>query len=260
MKADRPRRLGVLRSPWTLRILSLAVVLLSWEVYGRQNPLFVSYPSAIATAFVNRFFPEILPAFGNTAKAFGLGFAISGPLGIVTGMAMGRSRVVDTALSPYVNALYVTPRVTLIPLLVIWLGVGFTMQVVIIVLSSIFPVIVTVYAGARVMDRDLVDVGRVFAASRWQIFRTIIVPGTLPYIFTGARLGMARALAGVISAEMTVAITGVGRLLIQKAQFLKMDELFAPLILLGLISILLTRTLIGLQGRLTPWAQQGVNR
>ena len=247
-----------LRSPSSLRFLSLAIVLGAWEAYGRSNALFVSYPSAVAAAFVDRFQPEILPAFGSTARAFLVGFVISGPIGIVVGMAMGRSRVVDTALSPYVNALYVTPRVTLIPLLVIWLGVGFTMQVVIIVLSSIFPVIVTVYAGARVMDRDLVDVGRAFAGSRLQIFRTIVVPGTLPYIFTGARLGMARALAGVISAEMTVAITGVGRLLIQKAQFFKMDELLAPLILLGLISIALTRVLIALQTRLTPWARPAI--
>lgn len=247
--------LRILRSPWSLRIVSLVIVLAAWEAYGRSNRLFVSYPSAVAAAFIDRFIPEILPAFASTARAFAVGFLISGPIGIAIGMAMGRSRVVDTALSPYVNALYVTPRVTLIPLLVIWLGVGFTMQVVIIVLSSIFPVIVTVYAGARVMDRDLVDVGRAFAANRLQIFRTIVVPGTLPYIFTGVRLGMARALGGVISAEMTVAITGVGRLLIAKAQFFKMDELLAPLILLGLISIALTRILIALQGRLTPWAR-----
>lgn len=238
------------------RLLSLVVVLAAWELYGRANAIFLSYPSAVAAAFVARLVPDILPAFVHTGEAFALGFGILLPLGIVIGMAMGRSRTIDTILGPYVNAFYVTPRVTLIPLLVLWLGIGFTMQVAIVILAGIFPVIVTVYAGARIVDRDLVEVGQTFVASRAQIFRTIIVPGTIPYIFTGARLGLARAIGGVISAEMTVAITGVGRLLIQKAQFFKIDEMFAPLIVLGLLSIALTSSLLWLQRRFTPWAAE----
>ncbi|HAF09713.1 MAG TPA: hypothetical protein DCK98_06485 [Chloroflexi bacterium] len=252
--APGPRALPPIVSSIAPRVLSLVVVLAAWELYGRANAIFLSYPSAIAAAFVARLVPDIIPAFGHTGEAFALGFAMLLPLGIAIGMAMGRSRTIDTILGPYVNAFYVTPRVTLIPLLVLWLGIAFQMQVAIVVLAGIFPVIVTVYAGARIVDRDLVEVGQTFVASRAQIFRTIILPGTIPYIFTGARLGLARALGGVISAEMTVSITGVGRLLISKAQFLKMDELFAPLIVLGLASIALTSTLLWMQRRLTPWA------
>jgi len=247
---------AIARSPNTARLVSLSVVLAVWEFYGRQYPLFTSYPSEIAQAFVDTFSSEVLPALLTTLHGFAVGFAIAAPLGVALGLLTARSEVFDTILTPYINALYVTPRVTLIPLLVLWFGIGFELRVAIVVMSAIFPVIINVYTGARVIDHELMDVGRAFVANRWQLLRTIVVPGSLPYAFTGLRLGLARALTGIVVAEMSAAIAGLGRLLITKGRALQTDQLFVPIIVLGLLAIVLTAGLVALQRRAMPWQQE----
>lgn len=246
---------NALRSPWSLRILSIASLLLAWELYGRSRPLFTSYPSAVITAAIEIFLPQVVPAFASTLTGFAVGFVIAAVVGVVIGIAMGWVRVVEVALQPYVNALYATPRIALIPLLILWLGIDFRLRVAIVVLSAVFPIIVNAYAGVKHADAELLDVGRAFTATRTQQLRTIIIPGCLPFVFTGLRIGLARALGGVVVAEMAAAVTGVGRLIIDDAKFLRLDQMFVPLILLGVVAIGLTTVLVWVQRRTMPWLQ-----
>ena len=236
-----------------LGIVSLACVLALWEVFGRIEPLYTSYPSEIASAAWRTLPDEVLPAFGSTLAGFAVGLAIAAVLGIAIGFAMARVSVIEIALSPYVNALYATPRIALIPLLVIWLGIDFQLRVAIVVLSAIFPIIITVWVGGKETDAQLLQVGRAFLAGPWQRWRTVIFPASLPYVFTGLRLGLARALTGIVVAEMTAAISGIGRLILDDARYLQTADLFVPLILLGLLSIALTALLDRLQRKVTPW-------
>jgi NitT/TauT family transport system permease protein len=176
-------------------------------------------------------------------------------LGVVIGFAMGRIRLVDLILDPYVSALYATPRVALVPLLVLWVGIDFELRVTIVILSSIFPIIINTYIGAKSVDRELIDAGRAFAANGWQLLTTVVVPGSLPYLFAGLRIGVARALVGIIVAEMAAAVTGTGQLIIQFGRFFQTDRLFVPVIILGLFSIVLAELVYWAQRRATPWAQ-----
>lgn len=245
------------RSPAFLRVASLIGVLVIWEVFGRLNPRVASYPSEIGAAFIQLAFVDnvLAPAFATTLQGLVVGFVIAAVLGIVIGFAMGRIRLVDLILDPYVSALYATPRVALVPLLVLWVGIDFELRVTIVVLSAIFPIIINTYIGAKSVDRELLDTGRSFAASGWQLLRTVVVPGSLPYLFAGLRIGAARALVGIIVAEMTAAVTGTGQLIIQYGRFFETDKLFVPVIILGLFSILLAELVYFLQRRATPWAR-----
>ena len=248
---------SAIRNPAVLRLASIVVVLVVWEVLGRQNPIVASYPSAIWRAFIELGFEEnrLVPAFVSTLQGLVVGFAIAAVLGIVIGFAMGRIRIVDLILDPYVSAFYATPRIALVPLLVLWVGIDFELRVTIVVLSAIFPIIINTYIGAKNVDRELVDAGRAFAASSWQLLTTVVVPGSLPYLFAGLRIGVTRALVGIIVAEMTAAVTGTGQLIIQFGRFFETDRLFVPVIILGLFSIVLAELVLWIQRRATPWAQ-----
>jgi NitT/TauT family transport system permease protein len=234
---------------------SVLAVLVVWQVLGPAQPLFASYPTAIAAAAWEIVPSDIIPAWQPTLVGFGLGLAISIPLAIITGVAMGRIKLVDTILSPYVNALYVTPRIALIPVLVLWFGLDFSLRLAIVVLSSVFPMIVNTYTGMKHVDRDLLDVGRVFTADARQRLFTIILPGSLPYIFAGLRIGTARALGGVIVAETTVGISGVGRRLVTYGAFFKTDKLFVTVISVGVVGLLIAGAVAWVQRHLASWTQ-----
>jgi NitT/TauT family transport system permease protein len=239
-----------------LRLLSLLVVGLIWELWGRANPFFASYPSAIWQATTEIFFPEVLPAFVTTLTALTVGMVIAVPLGMAIGFAMGRIRLLDVALTPYMNAIYATPRIALIPILVLWLGIDFNLRVTIVALGALFPVIINTYAGTKHVDRELIDTGRAFMADQRQLLQTIIVPAAAPFVFAGIRIGLGRGISGVIVAEMTSALTGIGRILISHAKYLQIAELFVGIMLLGLFSLLLMDLLTRSQRRLTPWDQR----
>lgn len=249
---------AVAGSSRTLQVASVIVVIALWEVIGRHAPLFSSYPSAIVGGFyqVAIVRNELIPALITTLYGLLLGFAIASTLGIAIGFAMGLNRVVEIALNPYVSALYSTPRIVLVPVLILWLGIDLEVRVAMAVLTAIFPIIINAYAGVKSVDRELIDTGRAFTASRWQSVRTIVLPASLPLVFNGLRLGISRALEGIVIAEMTAAVTGTGALLLNYGRFFQTDRLMGPVILLGLISITLAWTVRVTQGRLMTWNRQ----
>lgn len=247
----------LVRDPVALRIASVVILLIVWELLGRLDPVVASHPSAIAAAFVELAIVDniLWPAFATTLQGLVVGFAVAAILGIAIGFAMGRIRLVDLILDPYVSALYATPRIALVPLLVLWVGIDFELRVTIVILSSIFPIIINTYIGAKNVDRELLDAGRAFAANGWQLLTTVVIPASIPYLFAGLRIGVARALVGIIVAEMTAAVTGTGQLIIQYGRYFQTDKLFVPVIILGLFSIVLAEVVYFLQRRATPWAR-----
>jgi NitT/TauT family transport system permease protein len=243
-----------LRSPAGVRVISLICVAAIWEFAGRIEPLIASYPSQIIRAGIDTFAGEVLPAFIQTLYGFSVGFGLSVIFGIPIGLLMSRSRLLELSLSPYVTALYATPRVALIPLLILWLGIDFNLRVGVVIVSGIFPIILNTYLGGKEVDRELLDVGVAFAATRFQQLVTIVVPASLPYTYAGLRIGIARALIGAIVAELTVAAGGVGGIIKESAKALQMAEMFVPIILLGLLSIALASIVRWAERRTTmPW-------
>ncbi|MBX3030230.1 MAG: ABC transporter permease [Chloroflexi bacterium] len=256
--SSTPRGRSLADRIWTrrngLRVLSLVTVFLVWEIWGRANPFFASYPTAILGASGRILLPEVLPALTTTVWALLVGMAISIPIGVMFGFAMARFRLIEIALLPYMNAIYATPRIALIPVLVLWLGIGFELRVTIVALGAVFPIIINSYAGAKHVDEELLDTGRAFMASERQLLRTIVLPATTPFVFAGLRIGLGRGISGVIVAEMTAALTGIGRILISHAKYLQIAELFVGIMVLGLFSLVLFDLLNRSQRRLTPWA------
>jgi ABC-type nitrate/sulfonate/bicarbonate transport system, permease component len=244
---------GSIERRHVVAIVAFAVILSLWQAFGPIQPLFASYPSQIVAAALKITLTEILPGWGSTLLGFTVGLAVAIPIAIALGVAMGRNRLVDTILAPYVNALYVTPRIALIPLLVLWFGLEFQLRVAIVILSAVFPIIINTYTGMRHVDRNLLDVGRAFTANRRQRLFTIVLPGSLPYIFAGLRIGTARALGGIIVAEMTASITGIGRRLVNYGTFFEIDRLFVAIISIGIFGLLIARGLAWIQRRTAPW-------
>lgn len=248
-------RLLLSSSPFLWKAGTLIVLLSVWQTLGPLNPIILSYPTEIIASAYELIFVEnrVLPAFAVTFQALAVGIVFASIGGILLGFAMGRIPVVEVLLKPYVMALYATPRIALIPLLILWFGIDFQMRVVVVVLSALFPIAINAYQGARFIDTEFDETATAFVANRRQTLRTVIIPATLPFVFTGLRVGLIRALVGVIVAEMTASVTGTGRLLLSLGSFFQTGRLLVPVLLLGVIGLVLLRLLDATQKRVAPW-------
>jgi NitT/TauT family transport system permease protein len=240
-----------------VRAASVFIVILLWEFFGRDvNPLFLSYPSAIARAAV-----QLLGAGQFVAQALGslqvyfVGLAAALAVGIVVGLLMGRYRLAEYILDPFVYALDATPRVALIPILLLWFGLGAPAKIAVVFLSGVFPVLMNTFSGVRTVSSGLVEVGRAYGAGEGKIFTKIIMPASLPFIMAGVRLAVGRALIGIITAEMFAAVTGLGALLVRYSSALATDKFFVPVIFLALLGVILTRAVEFLEKRFAPWKE-----
>ena len=237
-----------------MRAVSVIVVLSLWEIFGRQvNPLFLSYPSAIARAFVQLLGAgEFQRQALGSLQVFAVGLSAALVLGITLGLLMGRYRLAEYLLDPFVYALDATPRVALIPVLLLWFGLGTSSKIAIVFLSGLFPVLMNTFSGVRTVSANLVDVGRAYGAREGKIFSKIMLPAALPFVMAGIRLAVGRSLIGIITAEMFTAVTGLGALLIRYSSALATDKFFVPVIFLALLGVFLSGAVEKLQKRLAP--------
>ncbi|HZW84818.1 MAG TPA: ABC transporter permease [Nitrososphaerales archaeon] len=240
---------------WVVRIASVAAVLVIWQVVGSSfdSSLF-STPTLVAGAYASLVYSSsFVIDLLTTIRDFLIGFAIAAALGIVLGVAMARWQTLETALDPYVNALYSTPYVALAPLFVIWLGIGFYELLAVVILSSVFVILINSFAGVKNMSKAYVETGRAFGFSGFDLYRKVIFPGALPYIITGLRLGIGRGFVGVIVAELLVRLDRLGFLMIYYSELLEVAPGLAIAITLGLIGLLMTEGLKRVEAKLSPW-------
>jgi ABC-type nitrate/sulfonate/bicarbonate transport system permease component len=261
---DRPSRLRrthrFLRAhAWLVSLASLIVTLGVWEWYGRRvDPLFFSSPSAIVRAIPDMIRSGVLPkAIASSCQALFIGFGCAIVIGIVIGLVTGRYRLANAALSVQITSLYSTPTVALIPLLILWFGLGLEAKVVVVFLSAVFPIIINTQGGAENVQGSLVEVGLVEGASEWQIFTKIIVPGALPYIMTGIRLSVGRAVVGMVVAEMFTAISGLGGQIITYGNSFATDKLLVVVVVLAVLGVILTQITRRLEMLFAPWRAGG---
>ncbi|MCS0499808.1 ABC transporter permease [Protaetiibacter mangrovi] len=252
--AATPAWRRVLGNPWTIRVISLVVFLGVWEYFGRDLPYVISSPSAIWAAAVEHFWPEVWPAFLETLRGLGAGFGLAILVGVPLGLLMSFSPIVETALSPYLSALYATPRITLIPVLVLWLGISFEMRIGIVFLSAVFPIMLNTYLGGKEVDQGLLDVGKAFKASGFKVYRSIYLRGSVPYIFAGLHLGLGRGLMGVVVAEIATSAGGIGNLISYYAKYFRIDSMFVAVVVLGLFAVFIAEFLTRFNTTLNePW-------
>lgn len=238
-----------------IRLVSILVVLGAWELVGRRiDPLFMSYPSAVARAAVRLTKSGELPtALASSLTTLALGFVIAGVLGVLAGLVIGRYRTVEVATDWLVNALYATPLVAVVPLVILWFGLGFSAKLFVVVLLAIFPVLINTASGVRNVPPALIDVGTGFAASEWQVFTKVILPASLPYTMTGLRLGVGRAIIGMVVAEFFTAITGLGALVVKYGNQFDTASMLVPVLVLMVLGVALTAGLRQAEARIAPW-------
>ena len=238
---------------------SAAVIafLLFWEfsvVFGWVNPLFTSSPTRIVAAAIamihdGTIWVDILVSGEEFVLGFGLAVIIGVPLGIL----IGWYRRFNAVLDPFVNALYATPRIALMPLVIIWFGIGLEARVVIIFLSSVFPILVNTMTGVRTIDRDFIKVARSFGASDGQLFLTVALPSSVPNLLTGLRLGIGHALIAIVVGEMYGASAGVGYLMQLAGATFQTDRVMVGLIIIAGAGMALTQVLRMIEARFEMW-------
>ncbi|MGW5383625.1 ABC transporter permease [Nocardia sp. NPDC003963] len=235
---------------------SILVVMAFWEIVGRRmNPIFSSYPSAIARKFGVQIQSGLLPeALLDSLQPLLLGFLLAAAIGIPVGLLIGRYHAMDAALGVYVTAGYAMPLVALIPLFMLWFGLGFMVKVVIVVVMTVFPIIINTRAGVRAVPSTLTEVGTSFMASEFAIMRKIILPATVPHIMTGLRLGIGRAVIAIVIAEFFTAISGLGGQIILAGQRFDTAGLFVPVTVLMVLGVGLTQLVGWLEKKAAPWA------
>jgi NitT/TauT family transport system permease protein len=236
-------------------LLSVFVTLLIWEWYGRGvDPIFLSYPTAIVRAVPTMIADgELQTALLTSMTELLVGFSMATVAGILLGLLMGRYRLFDAILSFQINALYSTPNVALIPLLILWCGLGFQAKVAIIFLAAFFPIIVNTYSGVRNVSGLFVEVARAENATEAQIFTRVVIPASFPFIMTGIRLAVGRAIVGMVVAEMFTATEGLGGAIIAYGNAYATDKLFVIIGLLALLGIGLTETGRVMEVRFAQW-------
>jgi NitT/TauT family transport system permease protein len=236
---------------------SVLAVLAVWEAAwsaGMISPLFFSGPSAIAKQMAYSWTRGNLKAdLIYSGTNFALGFAGAVVAGIVVGILVGWYKTLGLLANPLLNALYATPRVAMIPLILIWFGVGMWSKVFIVFISAFFPILVNTVGGMRAIDRDLLRAARAFCASDWQIFKTVAIPGAVPFILTGIRQGVALGLIGVVVGEMFGGSQGIGFMVAYGGQTFATDILFVGVIVIAAAGIVLTSLAERLERRFSRW-------
>jgi NitT/TauT family transport system permease protein len=259
----QPQRKTYLRSPWVvwgIRIATFAVVIGVWQVVGESmNRALFAPPSEVAKAAIEQLTaqPSILEPLLVSFEAFAIGMALGTLVGIPFGLALGRYRTVEFVLDPYVTFLYVIPSVAFVPLFVLWFGFDFKFQVALVFESTLFPMMINAAAGAKNVEADLIDGGRSFGASELQLMRTIVVPASLPFVFAGLRIAFSSAWVGVVVAQMTGALTGLGGLIKIFASTFRTADMLVPILVIMVVGVLIHGLTGWLLTRLTPWHQRG---
>ena len=252
------RLLAALARPRVWRsLISLVIVLGGWELTGRYvmtNKLFFVPFSDVMLAIVQLWSTgELQRHILASGKAMVYGMALATAFGIAFGVAMGASRTMADYTEVYLNALYATPLVAIAPLLILWLGIDVASKVAVVFLISVFPIAISSASGVRNVDAHYLDVARAFGATRWQMVVKVLIPAALPFVLTGVRLAIGRAIVGVVVGELFGANAGLGFMIFTAGQVFDVPVLFAGVFCLAFAGVTLTWLLQALERRLVRW-------
>jgi NitT/TauT family transport system permease protein len=235
----------------------ILIFLVLWELVFRLklvNPLFISAPSRVVLASISlikdgTLFQHLLTSGTEFVLGYGAAIVIGFPIGIM----LGWFKLANASFGPFVSAMQATPRVALMPLFIIWFGLGITSKIVVVLLSAIFPLIVNLQVAMSTIDADLVRVARSYGATRWQIFRSVALPTSVPFLITGLRLAAGRGLLGVIVAEVFGGSQGIGYMIQYAGSTFQTDKVFAGVLVVAATGITLDYTLERLGRHFDKW-------
>lgn len=244
--------------PW----VALGVITVGWEVYGRLgnlSPLFFSYPSEIAQGWVLLARTTLLDDLRISGIEFALGLGIA-LIAVPLGMVIGSIHRLRLALDPLVNALYSTPILALTPLLVIIFGLGIASKVAIVAIMAFFPLLISTIEGVGTVDSSLQRAARSFGANQLDMYRDVVFPAIVPFLISGLRIAIGRAIIGVVIGEFIGATAGIGYRIRALASVFRTPEYLAGIVTLMVIAVGLNVLLKILQKRVAPWRAGGHSR
>jgi NitT/TauT family transport system permease protein len=242
---------------FVLRLVFVAAILGLWEliVAAFEVPAYlVPPPSKIAFALYNGLARNLYPAHAYATVVETLvGFALGCVLAFVLGSIVAVSRTVEYYLYPFIVMFQAMPKVALVPLIVIWFGLGLSSKVVSATLVAFFPLMVNTIVGLRSADEDRINLMRSLSASRWQIFRMLQLPNAMPYIFAGLEVAMILSLIGAIVAELSSAEKGLGMLMQSMTFTMDVAGQFSILFILAILGLMLNGVVTIVRRRVLFW-------
>ncbi len=221
----------------------------------RLKPIFVSSPSAVATAAWSLFWVsgKIWPHLAASGLELTLGLGLSLLVGVPLGLVCGRWRLLSYAVAPFVSALNATPQVALLPLVVLWIGTGLSARVFIIFVLTVLPLFINAHASVRTTDPRLLTVARSFAASEAFLFRSIIVPSAIPFLLAGLRLAIGRGMIGIVVGELYGGATGVGFMINRAGATFETDVVFVGVFTIVAAGLVLTELVRRIEIEVSAW-------
>jgi NitT/TauT family transport system permease protein len=231
--------------------------LLLWQLgssTGVFDPLFVSSPLEVLRTAVRLLpSPEFLGHLFITSQCLFLGLSIALVVGVLVGLPIGWFPRLNATFEPVIAAVYGVPYIAFLPVIIMWTGIGMTSRVIIVFWSAVFPLIINSIQGARGVDDNFLRVGRSFSATNFQMFLTITLPSSVPYILAGLRTSIGRAIVGVVVAEFFMSSKGLGYFINLKANALEMAPAFVAIVLLALFGIALVSLVTYIENRFCNW-------
>ena len=229
-----------------------------WELVGNTfqliNPMFMSAPSLVWNAAVQLFSSgEIYNDLYVSGVELFWGYILSAVVAVPFGISIGWYKKMSYIFDPFVNAMNATPRVALLPLVIIWLGIGILSKVGIIFLGAVFPILINTRDGVKTTPINLLTAARSFGASEWMIFKTVVLPSTIPFILTGLRLGLGRAIVGVMVGELYAATAGIGFMITVAGATFQTDKVFVGVLVFALAGMLGMELLTRVEARFNKW-------
>ncbi|HLH24546.1 MAG TPA: ABC transporter permease [Chloroflexota bacterium] len=255
----RLRRVYLRHEAAILGVLGLAGFTALWELAGRLgwiNPVVLSSPSRVGDALLRQARSGELPRdLQVTAVEFVVGFGIAVALGVAIGVLMGLYQDVEFSLDPFIWFLYAAPLVAFYPLIIVWLGFGFWTVVAITVFLTAIPIAVNTLAGIRSVDPLLVRAVRSFGGSTADVVTKVLLPASLPLVLAGLRIGIGRALIGVILGEMFSANAGLGFRMTYYGARLRTTDVLVPMLVIVVFGVVATQLVRLLETRLARWRE-----
>ena len=248
------RRVNVRLAPW----LYTVVLLLFWESVVRVLSIpvfFLPPPSIIAEAFVDFWVPIYRNSLFTLSTTM-IGFGLAVGFGVLLGLAVGWSRSIYAGLYPLMIGFNAIPKVAVVPILVLWFGIGFVPAVLTAFLISFFPIVVNVATGLATIEPELEDVLKGLGASKLDIMRKVGIPRTLPYFFGSLKVAITLAFVGSVLSESIASNNGIGNLMLQAQAQFKVPLIFASLVALAIEGIVMYWVMALLENNLTRWAQR----
>lgn len=244
-----------MNSQLRINVISIITLAILWEIAGQTlDSVLIPPLSKIASAWIRLLISgKLLANLLMSLWTLAAGFFLAVIVGVLIGLLMGRFRAVEHFLDLYINTLMSAPMTAFVPALILWFGLGIESRIAVVFLFAVFVIVINTMTGVKQVDRTFVEMGRSFGAREAEVFFKIILPAAMPAIMAGIRLGMGRAVKGMVTAEMLLTLTGIGAMIMQYGSAFATDALFAVILTILIVAMITMKLVEAVDQWLTGW-------